>query len=259
MDEVSLAIRRIKATNEECKRAAQEQSAEVHTTLYRDLYFNEMLDGIQRLEAFSRLVQKVNYNMSCDNIVLATKQIAKLSKKVLAEEDFLHQLNVFDYINTQVEDCKTKLSTTIEGHILQFLFLANETSLRQRVEKLYGLYKKDFEMYIEAQANQRELSGDFGYMVKSTLLEKYLEYIYNDYSTSRMRQVDATLELLEKYEKERKTNIIVSSGLEKLMLNTESHLAVQNISHLVLLMYCYASLNSMTQLNEVSIITVMLE
>jgi len=208
-----------------------------------------MLEGTQRLQNFSRLLQKANYHLSNDNIIMATKGIAKLTKKITEESDFLKDLNVYDYINTQIEDFKYKITTNIEKQIMQFLFLSNESSMKLRVEKLFDLYRKDFEKSVEE--NQRSIASDFGVMVKSTLFEKYLDFITGEYTINRLRQVDATLDLIEKYEKERKNNLIVSGGMEKLMLNTNDHLNSQNISHFVLLLYCYSQLDSFAHFNEV--------
>jgi hypothetical protein len=212
-----------------------------------------MLEGVHRLEVFSRLIQKAKYHLGNDNIILATKQIAKLSKKLLEEQNFLREVNSFDFINNQVEETKLKISSSIEESVIQFLFIDNEAILKHRVEKLYNLYKKDFEGDVQENFDRRSISSDFAIMIKSTLLNRYLEFITGEYTMNRLKQVDCTLELIAKYEIERTSNLIISGGMEKLMVNTNANLNAQNISHLVLLVYCYSSINSLKQLNEVSV------
>jgi len=253
MDEVNDAIMKAKNSDEENRKIIQVQPLDIYNGLYRDVYFTEMLEGVHRLEIFTRLIQKAKYHLSNDNIILATKQIAKLSKKLLEEQNFLREVNSFDFINNQVEETKLKISNSIEKNVTQFLFVDNEAILKHRVEKLYNLYKKDFEGEVQENFDKRSIPTDFAIMIKSTLLNRYLEFITGEYTTSRLQQIDSTLELIFKYEAERKSNLIISGGMEKLMINTNANLSTQNISHLVLLIYCYLSINTLKQLNEVSV------
>lgn len=248
------AIRKAKNSDEESKKVIQAHPLDIYNGLCREIYFTEMLEGVHRLEVFSRLIQKAKYHLGSENIVLATKQIAKLAKKLLEEQSFLREVNAFDFINNQVEEAKSKVSSSIEQSVIQFLFVDNEATLKHRVEKLYNLYKKDFEGEVQENFDRRSIPSDFAIMIRSTLLGRYLEFITGEYTVGRLKQVDSTLELIGKYEAERTTNLIIAGGMEKLMVNTSASLSSQNISHLALMLYCYSSINELKQLNNVRVI-----
>jgi hypothetical protein len=249
MEEVNSAITRAKHADEECKRVLEGEPVDLYNELYRDLYFNEMLEGLHKIGSFSRLQQKAFYYLESNNILLATKQVAKLNKRLLEEQEFLNELGICDSIKAQIEEVKNVMAKNIEESIIQYLFLTDQSSLQTRVSKLYSLYYKDFEA--ATQENERSIPNDFAFMIHSVLLDQYFTYVIDEYTTNRADQVTATLELIGKYEKERKTNLVISGGVEKLMTNTSTHVSSQNVSRLVLLLYCYSNIGVSKQLNEV--------
>ena len=252
MDQVNETISRARNADEECKRILQADSSDLTKGLYRDLYFTEMLEGIQRLEVFTHLSQKSNYYLDNNNVLMASKQISKMCKKLHEEENFLKELDAYEYIKAQVEEARSNVTTSIEESIIQFLFFANETSLRHRIEKLYNLYLTDFETVTQENRHQRDIPNDFAFIIKSDLLKQYFNYVTNEYAISRITQVKITLELIASYEKEHKSNLIISGGMEKLMLNTSLYADTQNVSHLILLMYCYSNISDFKILNELN-------
>ena len=249
MDEVNNAITRAKHADEECKRVLESEPIDLYNTLHRDLYFNEILEGLHRIGSFSRLQQKAFYYLESNNIILATKQVTKLSKKLLEEQEFLNELGVYDHVKAEIEEVKNVVTKNIEESIIQYLFFTDRFSLKTHVSKLYSLYYKDFEA--ATQENERSIPNDFAFMTRSTLLDQYFTYVIDEYTTNRIDQVTTTMELIENYERERKTNLIISGGLEKLMANTSTHVSSQNVSRLVLLLHCYSSIGEISQLNKV--------
>ena len=213
-----------------------------------------MKEGIQSIQDFNKQIELIdNYN-SKENYVLAAITLNSLRNTIKEKSEMLLNYDLHTFLLDKYNERETALINNLERLILDFMFLKEDKTLENMINKFYKLFLEDF-LIKAAKKNEQEgefkVVNDINLIMDSSYFNSYLSFVYEQYFEKSEVNISQMNDLLKEYEETYLENIHMASIMEEFMENMTLNMSSSNICFLILLIQAYLKVSSFDKLSQV--------